>query len=183
MRGGEREHAERWTEFAALYRDHVDLVYRYCRHRLGSSEDAEDATSQIFLKALSAFSTQREPALFRSWLFCIAHNQIADVYRGGHPRADLAEAELLPTAGQTPEEEALDAVEIDEVHALLRALPVEQRRVIELRLVGLNTGEIAQVLDKTQAAVRMTQSRAIARLRDAFATRDLGTERLNDVVL
>ena len=40
--------------FAFLYRRYLDPVYRYCYHRLGSKEAAEDVTSQVFSKVLGA---------------------------------------------------------------------------------------------------------------------------------
>ncbi len=184
MRATRPDQAEPWPEFAELYRKYVDLVYRYCRHRLGSPEEAEDAASQVFLKAMSAFSARRNGGSVASWLFRIAHNQIIDVYRTRRSQCDLADVESHPSPGHSPEDLALAAIEQDEVHSVLLCLPSEQRRVVELRLVGLDTAEIAHVLGKTQAAVRMTQSRAFARLRvlltqDASPVQDTVKEHLN----
>jgi hypothetical protein len=58
--------------FALLYDRYVGPNYRYCYGRLGDREEAEDATSVFFARALAALSTQRG-ASFRSWLFTIAH--------------------------------------------------------------------------------------------------------------
>src|SRR5215204_273077 len=66
--------------FALLYRRYVETVYRYCYRRLGSQEEAEDATSQIFTRALAALPRLGDQP-FRAWLFTIAHNVVADVYR------------------------------------------------------------------------------------------------------
>jgi DNA-directed RNA polymerase specialized sigma24 family protein len=54
--------------FGLLYDRYVDPVFAYCWRRLGKREDAEDATQQVFAKALSAIPRYRE-ASFRSWLF------------------------------------------------------------------------------------------------------------------
>ena len=45
--------------FAALYRRYIEPVYRYCYHRLSSHAAAEDATSEIFLKAFSGIRPRR----------------------------------------------------------------------------------------------------------------------------
>src|SRR5687768_11186640 len=66
--------------FASLYRRYVDAVYRYCYRHLGSQEEAEDATSQIFTRALAALPRLGQQP-FRAWLFTIAHNVVTDVYR------------------------------------------------------------------------------------------------------
>ena len=94
--------------FAALYRRYVDPVYRYCYRRLGNREAAEDATGLVFARALAALPGCREES-FRGWLFAIAHNAIANEFRGARPERSLegAEAVVDPAAG--PEEAALAA--------------------------------------------------------------------------
>lgn len=154
--------------FAVLYRRYVDPVYRYCHRRLGNREAAEDATSAVFLKALDALSTCRDDA-FRSWLFSIAHNVVADRRRAAVRSEPLPEADDLQAADSTPEEAALEGEAAETVAALLSWLTPEQAAVVELRLAGLTGVEIAAALGRSHAAVRMLQSRAIARLRALFA--------------
>jgi len=68
--------------FAIFYDHYLDRIYRYCYRRLGSRETAEDATSAVFTKALTALGTyQARPGGFRAWIFTIAHNVVTDVYR------------------------------------------------------------------------------------------------------
>jgi RNA polymerase sigma-70 factor (ECF subfamily) len=154
--------------FAALYRRYVDAVYRYCYHRMGTREQAEDATSQVFLKVLAGLPTRREEESFRSWLCAIAHNVVADLYRAKRPVWPLSVVADYADDRPSIEAEALAAVEQDEVRALLLRLPVDQRRVLELRLAGLTSTEIAGALEKQVGAVKMAQSRAIARLRQSL---------------
>lgn len=156
------------SAFAALYRRYVDPIYRYTYHRLGAREQAEDATSQIFLKALTALPTHRTDRSFRSWLFTIAHNVVTDCYRARKPQDPLALVPEPIDSRGSPEDEAIARVEQDELHRMLEQLSVDQRRILELRLAGLNSAEIAQVLGKSQGAVKVAQSRAIARLRAQF---------------
>ena len=58
--------------FGAIYDRYLSPVYKYCFRRLPTTEDAEDATSLIFAKALATLSHQREARAVRSWLFTIA---------------------------------------------------------------------------------------------------------------
>ena len=150
--------------FALLYRRYVGPVYRYCYHRLGTREAAEDATSQVFVRALAALPRCRDDA-FRSWLFAIAHNVITDGYRSRRPSSPLAAAGLMTDTAPTPEESALIADERRTVRALLSDLAPDQRRVVELRLAGLTDAEIARVLGRSHGAIRSIQFRAAARLR------------------
>ncbi len=78
--------------FAALYDRYFDAVYRYCYRRLGSREAAEDATSQVFLQALTALPRYREGGAFRSWLFTIAHNVVINRARARRPSEPLEAA-------------------------------------------------------------------------------------------
>jgi len=154
--------------FAQLYRRYVDTVYRYCVHRLGTREQAEDATSQIFLKALAALPSHRPGGSFRAWLFTIAHNVITDTYRTKRTHWPLALALEHADEEPSPEDQAIGAIERGEVHAMLAILPTDQRRIMELRLAGLTGNEIAEALGKNLGAVKMAQSRAIARLKQAM---------------
>ena len=151
--------------FARLYRQYLNPIYRYCYHRLGSKEAAEDVTSQVFAKVLGGLSTYRGDRPFRSWLFAVAHNAIVDAHRAQRPHQPLNAAEdvLDPTA--SPEELALSAEGERTVQALLAELTQDQARVVELRLVGLSEREIATILGRRPGAVRALQFRALVRLR------------------
>ena len=154
--------------FAGLYRRYLDPVYAYCWYRLGSRESAEDATSQIFLKALTALPSYRGDRTFRSWLFAIAHNVVVDHYRTQRPSRPLDDAAEVVDSHASPEDLGVAAVDAAAMRALLVHLTPDQARVIELRLTGLSESEIAQVLNRRPGAVRATQFRALERLRTLF---------------
>jgi RNA polymerase sigma-70 factor, ECF subfamily len=152
--------------FAPLYQRYADLIYRYCLRRLSNKEAAEDATAQVFAKVLAALPTyQDERSSFRSWLFAIAHNVLIDTSRARRPQHALDDGLLLVDPELGPEEMALASDSQREVQVLLSAVPPEQRRVLELRLAGLSTGEISRALGCSAGAVRASQYRAITRLR------------------
>ncbi len=154
--------------FAPLYERYLDPVYRYCHRRLGNREAAEDATSLVFAKALTALPAYRDGS-FGGWLFAIAHNVVADAHRRRRPDQPLEAVGDPPDAAPSPEDLALAADERRAIRALLARLPEDQRHVVELRLAGLTGAEIASVLGRSVAAVKMLQLRAMTRLR-----RDLG---------
>lgn len=156
--------------FAPLYDRYFDAVYRYCYHRLGSWEAAEDAASLVFTNALAALPRYRpreDPGSFRGWLFAIAHNVVANShrYRARHPARPLTAAIEVRDAAPSPEEAALAGEAHRTVWALLEQLPDDQRRLLELRLAGLTDAEIARVLGRSHGAVRASQFRAVTRLR------------------
>jgi RNA polymerase sigma-70 factor (ECF subfamily) len=156
--------------FAALYDTYVDPVYRYCFRRLGSREAAEDATSLVFAKALAALPEYRdENPSFRSWLFAIAHNVLADALRSRRPDQPLTAMDAVASPTPTPEEEIVRSEEHRTVRALLTLMPSSEARLLELRLAGLTGAEIAAALGMTPGAVRVAHHRAVAHLRALLA--------------
>lgn len=151
--------------FSPLYRRYARPIYRYCYRRLGTHELAEDATSQVFTRALAALPRYRGDA-FRAWLFTIAHHAVADYHRRRRPMAPLDAAWQVADGEPSPEEAAIAADDARNVHRLLAHLTPEQRDVVELRLNGLTGIEIAEVLGKRPGAIRAIQFRAYQRLRD-----------------
>jgi RNA polymerase sigma-70 factor (ECF subfamily) len=157
--------------FAELYLRYVDPVYRYCDRRLGSREAAEDATSLIFAKALAALPHYRaETASFRSWLFAIAHNVVTDAHRAARPTQPIDV--IVERADDSPGPEAVLVADEEQrtVRSLLVQIAPDQRRVLELRLAGLTTNEIAAALGRKPGAVRATQFRALTRLRELLGS-------------
>jgi RNA polymerase sigma-70 factor (ECF subfamily) len=155
--------------FAPLYARYFDPVYRYCYRRLGHPEAAADAAAQVFAKTLAALPGYRDEApSFRSWLFAIAHNVIADDLRARRPAAPMAAAAHVAASDPSPEEEVLTDEAGCIVQALLAQLPPDQRQILELRLAGLTGPEIAAALGRSLGAVKIAQVRAFARLRETL---------------
>jgi RNA polymerase sigma-70 factor (ECF subfamily) len=162
---------DRTAQFAALYDEYVDPIYRYCRLRIGNPAEAEDAAALVFTKAFAAF-TPEDDRSFRSWLFTIAHNVVVDHYRAqasGRIAHPLENADHIVDPTATPEDLASLAEERRTLRDALEQLPADQQRVIELRLAGLTGPEIAEALNRSHGAVKMLQLRAVNRLRELLA--------------
>jgi RNA polymerase sigma-70 factor (ECF subfamily) len=155
---------------APLYERYVDAVHAYCYRRTSDRELAADLTHQIFARVLTALPqfAQRPNGSFRSWLFTIAHNLVVDTHRLKKETASLDRAgpDRLYDDARSPEEHAIAGEQRRALNAAMRQLTDGQRQVVELRLAGLTGPEIAAALDMRLAAVKSTQFRAYARLRD-----------------
>jgi RNA polymerase sigma-70 factor (ECF subfamily) len=157
--------------FAAVYDRYADAILRYCRVRIDDPTDAEDAAALIFTKAFAAYPPRDQSSL-RSWLFASAHNVIANHYRSRQargPSRPLDDALHLTDPALPLDEEATRSDERRALREALARLPSDQRRVVELRLAGLTGPEIARAMDRSHAAVKMLQLRAVDRLRDLLA--------------
>lgn len=155
--------------FAPLYERHSPDIYRYCYIRLGHREAADDLTAKVFVRAIEKLHQYKpQPgASFRSWLFAIARNMLADEWRR---RKDIR---LIPPIEDMthdndpgPESLVVHRSEMDRLRTALDYLPHRQREIIELRLVDFTTNEIAETLGISIAAVKSAQARAYHALRE-----------------
>ena len=151
--------------FGDLYERHLDAIYRYIFYRVGDQHEAEDLTEVVFLKAWQALPRYRPgESPFTSWLYRIAHNLLVDHART-HKRHALLDDFVSDPApspdvhfAQREQQQALQ-------HALAR-LNEQHQQVLTLRFISdLSHAETAQVMGRTEAAVRVIQHRALAALR------------------
>ena len=150
--------------FAPIYRRYAPDIFRYCYRCLGSREDAEDATSQVFTQAISKLSQLQDDNI-RPWIYRIAHNVVIDISRKARPTTSLDDADATSSDMYSPESEALANEDRERVERALATLPARDRQLVQLRLAGLTGEEIAIVLDCSHGAVRVAHHRAIERLR------------------
>jgi RNA polymerase sigma-70 factor (ECF subfamily) len=164
--------------FGVLYERYVDRIYGYCFLRLRDRGAAEDATSEVFLKALAGL-TRYQGGSFSAWLFRIAHNVVVNILQRDRPHLSL-EADGEPMDGSpSPEDCVVKRAEREELFAGLARLGEEQRTVIELQLAGWTSAQIAEAMGKSGPAVKMLRYRAVSRLSTLLA-RAGGTKESND---
>jgi RNA polymerase sigma factor (sigma-70 family) len=158
--------------FTELYERHSRGIFRYVYHRMGNAQDAEDVVQQVFLNAwlkIGGFRLSGHP--FSSWLLTIARNLLITRYRRRRPVRSLDEPLYQATLfDDRAEADPLGMLEVQRQHDTLRAaistLPPLQQQIILLRFVqDLRHREVAQSVNKSEAAVRVLQLRALRKLR------------------
>ena len=163
---GEREALEE------LYLLHFDRIYSYLHMSVGSRHDAEDLTTQTFLKMLEAIDRFRWRSVpFSAWLFRIAHNVAMDHFRATRRWQPEEELPEQPGGEETSAEaQALATIGDRSMLTMIQRLSPEQRQVLTLKFVySFSNAEAASILGKTEGAVKSLQHRALASLQKQLA--------------
>src|SRR6266496_602045 len=150
-----------------LYLLHFDRIYSYLHMSVGNRHDAEDLTTQVFVKMIESIGKFRwRSAPFSAWLFRIAHNLAMDHFRASkrwQPEEEVPEPD--PGEGSAAEEEALESIGRQSMLQLIEKLSHEQQQVLTLKFVfNFSNAEAATILDKTEGAIKSLQHRALASL-------------------
>jgi RNA polymerase sigma-70 factor (ECF subfamily) len=158
-----------------LYLIHFDRIYSYLHVSVGNRHDAEDLTTQTFLKMLESIGRFRwQSAPFSAWLFRIAHNLAMDHFRANRrwqPEEDVPE----PDADESTSAEAgaLESIGRKSMLELIEDLSGEQQQVLTLKFVfNFSNAEAATILGKTEGAIKSLQHRALVSLQKQIEQRD-----------
>ena len=159
-----------------LYLIHFDRIYSYLHVSVGNRHDAEDLTTQTFLKMLEKIGSFKwQSAPFSAWLFRIAHNLAMDHFRARRrwqPEEEVPEpvGDAEPSAELT----AMQTIGRESMLKLIDRLSPEQQQVLTLKFVfNLPNAEVAAILDKTEGAIKALQHRALVSLQQQIARQEV----------
>lgn len=149
--------------FAGLYQRYATQVYRYLLVRVGSVPEAQDLTSQTFMAAMQGLKSYRGQQPFPAWLLGIARHKAADLYRRQQPDVGLEMAEDMAADADGNLEDAVSRqLVLEQVARKMQTLAPDRAEALTLRLFGgLEVPEIAQIMDRNEAAVRMLVFRGL----------------------
>ncbi len=152
---------------AELYLIHFDRIYGYLQVTVGNRHDAEDLTTQTFLRMLESIDRFRwQSAPFSAWLFRIAHNLAIDHFRSSRrwqPQEEVPEPQ--PDESTSAEAGALQSIGRSSLRELIEGLSPDQQQVLTLKFVfNFANGEVAIILGKTEGAIKSLQHRALVSL-------------------
>ncbi len=149
----------------SLYEDNLHVIYRFIYSKVGNREEAEDLTSQVFIKAVRSIDSARGTASIQSWLFQVARTTIADHWRSFYQLRAHSLDDLLEAGWEGPAENQpmpASATPQDRVRRLLDQLPEHYRDVLTYRfLLNLSIKETAVRMGLSEANVKVLQFRAL----------------------
>lgn len=161
--------------YEELVRRYQDVAFRLAYTILGSTDEAEDATQEGFVRAYQALDRFRPGAPVRPWLLTIVAN-VARTRRATAARRPTLTLQAAAThssddSARSPEAVALNAEQRRELLGAVNALRDDDQRVIAYRyFLDLSEAEMAELLGCARGTVKSRLSRALGRLRKQLAT-------------
>jgi len=163
--------------FGVLYDRYVDAVYRYVFYRVRNEAEAEDVTSDVFMRALRAIPKYEPRQAFLAWLYRIARNAVIDRSRRQSARQQVSFEDALahPNADQVvnPDAGLLAGSDASVVRVAMQQLTPLQQEILVLRYVeGYDTKTISKLVGKRDGTIRGIEFRALSALRALIPSRE-----------
>ncbi|MCC7523112.1 sigma-70 family RNA polymerase sigma factor [Candidatus Uhrbacteria bacterium] len=154
---------ENIQEYAVIFEKYFPLVRAYLSRRLDQTAEAEDMAQDVFIKAMNGLSAYRpQNASYKTYLLRIAHNELLNRYR----RHDVEQRYLT---GTCPPAAINHLEDRDALERAVAKLSSYERQVLHgFYVEGRSVSDIAQQLEKTENAIKLTLSRSRKHLRDTF---------------
>lgn len=155
---------------ATIYEQYVDAVYSFIRWRVHEPALAEDLTSEVFIKLLSALHSPNAPRqTLRGWLFRVARNVLHDHYKQPDLSAELDEWVAAP---DDTEGDLLAMLDVERVRQAISTLPPDQQDVLIMRFGQvMSLQDTAESMGRSVSAIKSLQFRAVDALRRAMQDR------------
>jgi len=169
-----REARQNPEAFGKLYERYVGAIYRYVYYRVGNTEDAEDLTARVFMRALKHVHNYHDRGVpFSAWLYRIAHNVVANFHRDNsrRPSVPLDDAQMeLHGAHHDDADSKIDVDrQRDRLIRAIRLLPEDRQQLVVLKFVEqMQNAEIGQIMNRSEGAVKSLYHRTLAQLREVL---------------
>ncbi len=155
---------------AEIHERYYEPIFRYIVFRVSNQQVAEDLTSEVFVRLLSALRDHTAPQnTLRGWLYGVAFRVVNDFHRKQYRRKEVQLSDGLVGNAHNPIDTVARRLDWNEVEAAMAGLTESQREVIALRFgYEMPIRDVAELIGKTEGAVKQLQARAIATLARAL---------------
>lgn len=155
--------------YAVLYDHYIARIYRFLYFKVSQKEEAEDLTSEVFLKTWNYLidNNKKDIKSFSGLIYRVARSKLTDFYRQRAQRNECALDEIITIAGGEDQIQRIDtAHDMSHILRSLKRLKHEYQEIIFLRYIEeLSVKEIAEVLGKSGTNIRVTLHRALSVLK------------------
>ena len=163
---------QRSDYFSMLYQRYASKVFGKCISILKDYDEAKDAVQDIFIKIMTNLANFGERAQFSTWIYSITYNYCIDIIRKKKKEKTLFtdDIERAPdvAAEEVPDEFLLE-MEVKHLKTVLEMLPTGDRMILLMKYQDdMSIRDIAEVLDKTESAVKMKIKRAKHKAQELF---------------
>jgi RNA polymerase sigma factor (sigma-70 family) len=163
--------------FEALVQRYQPRLLAFCRHMLGSQEDAEDVLQEVFAASYNAICADDRPINARPWLYRIARNRCLNHLRRPQPAGQDSMDVFERDGGITTADTVHRREEFRHIVADVLELPETQRTALLLREIdALSYDQIAEAMETTVPSVKSLLVRARVSLAEAAEARLLTCE-------
>jgi RNA polymerase sigma factor (sigma-70 family) len=163
--------------FEALVQRYQPRLLAFCRHMLGSQEDAEDVLQEVFTAAFNAMRADDRPINARPWLYRIARNRSLNHLRRPQPAGQDSMDVFERDGGISTADTVHKREEFRQIVSDVGELPETQRTALLLREIdALSYDQIAEAMDTTVPSVKSLLVRARVSLAEAAEARLLTCE-------
>jgi len=173
---------EKPEAFSLLYERYVGNIYNYVYYRTGNHHDTEDLTARTFHRALKHFPRYVDRgAPFSAYLYRIAHNMVANWHRDRSRRhiISLDETTLAASRREGPAAMAEASDEQETMLHAVRQLPEDRQQLLILKFVDqMSNADIAQVMGRTEGAIKSLYHRTLVALRQDLIGSGSGREEI-----
>lgn len=161
-------------QFEKIYDSYIDRIYRFVFLKMDSEESAQDVTAQVFTKGWRKFKSGARIKNMSAYLYQIARAEVSNYYRGSrkYQIISIESVQVLDMGGTTTAVEAKHQMtsDIAMVKKVLNQLDGNSQNVLIWRyLDNYSNKEIAEMLGKSEGAVRVMIHRALTQLREKMA--------------
>lgn len=158
--------------FSQLYSKYAKKVYGKCFSILKNEEEARDAVQDIFVKIMLNMGNFGEKSQFSTWIYSITYNFCIDNIRRKKKEKTLF-SEDIERAPDVPEDEVPDEflleMEAKYLKQVLEELPTSDKMILLMKYHDdMSIKEIADIIDKTESAVKMKIKRAKHKAQELF---------------
>lgn len=168
-------------DFHQLYEVHVKMVYNLCLNYLQNTEDAEEATQDVFVKVHENLSKFKHNSTPKTWIYSITIRHCLDIIKSKNrqKRSGFMQSLFGKTGNEIvqitdfnhPGVELENKEAVKTIMKAMENLPENQKTAIILKTMDdLKGKEIAEIMSISEKAVESLLSRAKQNLKDKLNT-------------